>query len=551
MTCKQARQLLAAYRRHDLPLDEQAELHAHLRECAECRAQAGEYRRIGQALKALPSIEPPPDFYARVMAAVHAEGQQEASHAQVAARKKPENVVIPGLTDLSYLPSVRRAIAQRRARVIPLRSQISPAGAFALRYGAGLAALFMIFSLGVSASLLFLQQSGPVIPTCILTNTCPPPYISVYAPDPAYPLVADATASPDGQYLIYVAHNAVGSWMLEELDRQTHKSTALLPAPVTGPLTLEGWARSWMLWEQGVQGAGHPWQLNAIELSPALPGAAQPVSLLQGNKAGPDGKVVALHGISTLGATVLLAEELANGHRQLVSLDLAAQGDTARTVIPTGQEPGHLIADPAAALNKPVPGEITYYWVDQWQDSDGTLHGNIWRLLPDGLPTPVTTNDVSFSPLVVSGQLFWLEEPAAQNAGTAVGQPAPSPTATSTVTPGNGSATNSQVAGIIWSENQDGRPDLDAAPETTIAGTDSPVSNLQAGATFIVWQDKKGDYHLYDVPTNSQQSLNESVTNPLALSVSPTAVLWVTSDSPNSQIAPTKTTINLLEWPQP
>src|SRR5690348_820416 len=248
------------------------------------------------------------------------------------------------MTDVSYLPGVRRAVTERRARVTSLRSQMSPAGVFALRYGAGLAALFLIFAIGVSAGLFFLRGGPPGGPPidCVITHTCSGLNTSVFNPDPAYPLVASATASPDGQYVMYAAHNASGNWMLEELNLQTQKSTALLSAPVAGPLTLEGWARGWVLWVQGNQGAGNQWQLNATELSPALPGAAQTVHLLQGNQGGPDGKVAALHGVAALGSTVLLAEELANGHGQLVSLGLTGQSGAARSVLATTQQPDHL-----------------------------------------------------------------------------------------------------------------------------------------------------------------------------------------------------------------
>ncbi|HEU5367126.1 MAG TPA: zf-HC2 domain-containing protein, partial [Ktedonobacterales bacterium] len=208
MTCKQTRQLLAAYRREDLSPGENAELQAHLLECADCRARAAEFRQIGEALQALPKLAPPPDFYARVMAAVRAEEQQ-------AAEKKQEQVIIPGMTDVSYLPTVRRAVTERRARVTPLRSQMSPAGVFALRYGASLAALFLIFAIGVSAGLFFLRSTPPGSPPgvdCLLTHTCSGLNTFVYNPDPAYPLVASATASPDGQYVIYAAHNASGGW---------------------------------------------------------------------------------------------------------------------------------------------------------------------------------------------------------------------------------------------------------------------------------------------------------------------------------------------------
>lgn len=548
MTCKQVRQLLAAYRRDDLSPGENAELQAHLLECAECHAQAAQFRRVGETLRALPTLAPPPDFYARVMAAAQADERQTV---EAAAPKKPEKIVVPGMTDVFYLPTLRRAVLERRARVTPLRRQMSPAGAFALRYGAALAALFLIFALGVSIGLFVLLRSPGGAPD-IVTRTSPL-FTSAYNPDSAYPLVADATASPDGQYIIYAAHNASGSWMLEELDTLSHKSTALLPAPVAGPLTLDGWARSWVLWTQGKQGAGNQWEVDATELSPALPGAGQPVRLLEGSKAGPDGTVVRLHGVSTVGSTVLLAEELENGRGQLVSLDLNAAGASTRAVIAATQEPGHLYTDPTAVAD-PTTGELTEYWVDEWQDPDGTPHGNIWRLTPTGPKEAVTTNNVSFSPTIVSGKLIWLEEPSAQTGSAPGSQPLPSPTpkATGTVTPGSASAANSQVAGIIWSENLDGRADLDIGPKKSLAGTDVPVSDLQAGATFVVWKVSSGSYTLYDVPNDHARSLNDSITNPLALSVSPTAVLWVTNDSPSgSNMTLVKTAINLLPWPQP
>ncbi|HEY7349327.1 MAG TPA: zf-HC2 domain-containing protein [Ktedonobacterales bacterium] len=556
MTCKQARQLLAAYRRDDLSPGENAALQAHLRECAECRVSVAEFRAIGETLRSLPKLAPPPDFYARVMAAVQAEEQQTAERAQAAPRKKPAKVVVPGMTDVFYLPALRRAVMERRARVAPMRRQMGPTGAFALRYGAALTALFLVLAFGLSIGLFQLLRSpgsiGTTSTTCIIH--CSDSLPSFYSPDPAYPLVADATASADGRYIIYAAYNASGKWMLEELNRQTERSTALLSAPVAGPLTLEGWARSWVLWAQGDQSAGNHWELDATQLSPALPGAAQTLRLLQGNDADarPDGAVTTLHGVYALGATVLLAEELANGQGQLVSLDLTLEGTESRSVIATASQLGHLIADPTAVAD-PATGKITGYWDEQWHDPDGTLRGNIWRLAPGGVQEEVTTNGASFSPKIVAGKLIWLEAAPLPDAGTPADQPTPSPTAqaTSTATAGNGNANNSQPTGVIWSENLDGRLDLDPTSKTAISKTNSTVSDLQTGATFVVWKISKDDYYLYDVSGNTpggSHSLNSWITNPLAVSVSPTAVLWITNDSPsNSQSTVVKTAMNLLD----
>jgi hypothetical protein len=259
--------------------------------------------------------------------------------------------------------------------------------------------------------------------------------------------------------------------------------------------------------------------------------------------------VTALHGVATLGSTVLMAEELADGHGQLISLDLARQAEATRSVIFTAPELDHLITEPTATVD-PTTGVLIAYWVDQWKDPDGTLHGNIWSMTLGGIAQPVTANDISFAPKAVAGKLFWLEAVPAPNGSTS-GQPAPTATApASTPTPGlgGGSSVNSQVIGIIYTETLDGRPDLDSG-KTSVAGTlDTPVSEPQAGATFIVWHTQKSDYSLYNLSDNQTHPLNSSITNPLEVSISPTAVLWVTNDSPNSsQITISKTAINLLE----
>ncbi len=544
MTCKQARQLLAAYRRDDSSLSEHAGLQAHLVGCAECRARAAEFRRVGEALQRLPSIEPPPDFFARVMAAARADEHKAAEQART-VEKKRVTVVVPGLTDARHFPTLRRAVKERRVRLAPLRPPATPAATFALRYSAALAAVFLLFSFGLSFVLFQLLNgngSPKTLPSGLGTSQV---LTSVYAPDPAYPLVADATASADGQYIIYAAHNASGKWMLEELNRLNGQSTALLPAPVATPLSLEGWARSWVLWIQGSAGTSSNWQLNATELLPALPGAGPTLLLLRGGQDGPDGKVAALHGVYASGLTVLLAEELADGRGQLVSLDLAYGTALARSVLRKA-DPGHLILNPTS-------DGTTDYWVDSWLDVDGTVYGNIWRLLSGGSPEPVTTNDSSFAPMIVAGKLVWLEEPLPPNGESVNGASSstPTPTPVSTLTPGGGSASDAPVTGILWSEDQDGRPDLDTSPRVSISGNQL-VSQPQAGATFIVWQNRGGDFYLCDL-VNSQhsQSINQLVSNALVLTVSPTAVLWVTTDSQNSSQTPTRTTINLLEWPQP
>lgn len=546
MTCRQVRQLLAAYRRDDCSPAEHAEIEAHLLECAECRAVDAEFRRVGESIKALPQLAPPPDFFARVMAAAQADGVKATQHTQV-AEKKPETVVVPGMTNISHFPRLRRAVTERRVRLEPMRQASSPAKVFALRYSVALAATFLIFALGSVALFQLLNQRGPTVVSVNHNQPLP----SAFTPDVTYSIVVDATASPDGQYVVYAAHTPQGRWMLEELKRTSagaNASVALLPAPVSGPITIEGWARNRVLWTRGDPTSSDHWQLYATALNPALPGATEKLQLLKGGLSGQDGTVLELHGVHASGSTVLLAEQLKNDVGQLVQLDLTQADPAARTVLATAPA-GRWIADPTS-------DGTDEYWAEEWLDPDGTPHGNIMRLTPGSVvPVAITSNDASFAPMVVANKLVWLEETPQQLARIAITAPTPTatPTTQATLTPSGGSVSHAPIAsGTLWSEALDPDvADLDSGTRTHIADN---VSMPQAGATFVVWQDSNGDFNLYDVGKDTPQPLNAYISNALVLSVSPTAVLWVTDDSQSngsSSQLPSKTTINLLDWPQP
>ncbi len=555
MTCRQVRQLLAAYRRDDCSPAEHAEIEAHLEGCAECRVVEAEFRRVGESIRALPQLAPPPDFFARVMAAAQADEAKAAQQTRV-AEKKPETVVVPGLTNVSHFPRLRRAVAERRVRLEPMRQASTPAQVFALRYTMTLAAAFLLFAIGSVALVQLLGSHTPQIQVCV--SNCPHPLSSAFTPDSTYSIVADATASPDGRYVVYAARTPQGSWMLEELDRQTTKSIALLPAPVSGPITIEGWARSWVLWTQGDPEGGDHWQLHATALNPALTGATETLQLLEGGLSGQDGTVLELHGVYASGSTVLLAEQLKDEVGQLVQLDLTRADPSARTVLATAPT-GHWIADPTT-------DGTNDYWAEEWLDPDGTPHGDIMRLTPDNTPEAVTSsgisfksepeaitnNGVSFAPMVIANKLVWLDGSSQEQAQ--IHTTAPTPTATpntqATLTPSGGSVSHAPIAsGTLWSEAIDPNVvDLDSGPRSKIA---DDVSMPQAGATFVVWQNSNGDFNLYDVSKDTLQPLNAYISNALVLSVSPTSVLWVTADSQGSSQLPNKTTINLLDWPLP
>jgi hypothetical protein len=264
---------------------------------------------------------------------------------------------------------------------------------------------------------------------------------------------------------------------------------------------------------------------------------------------GQDGAVLALRGVHTFGSTVLLAELCSDERGRLVQLDLTNQGALSHTMLATSQ-PNHWIADPT------TDGQA-YYWADEWLDPDGTPHGDIMRLIPNSTPAnepvPISFNAVSFAPMIIAQKLAWLEESLPQSAqSTAAKQETPTatptPTATATLTPGGGSASNSPVAGTLWSTQLDDQLlDLDNVPRDKIADN---ASIPQAGATFVVWQDSSGSFTLYDLANDGKRQALGAISNALVVSVSPTAVLWVTADTASASQFSNKTSINLLEWPQ-
>ena len=76
MTCRRAHRLLAAYRRDDWSPRDRAALGQHLNTCPACRKIEFAYRSVGESVRQLPSITPPPGYRDGAIAGVrfcHAE----------------------------------------------------------------------------------------------------------------------------------------------------------------------------------------------------------------------------------------------------------------------------------------------------------------------------------------------------------------------------------------------------------------------------------------------------------------------------------------------
>lgn len=125
MTCHQARQQLAAYRRDDWTGAEMRALADHLASCASCRQVEATYRRVGESLRLLPTITPDAAFRESVFAAIAADQRTLGPAAMRASRAETE----------PSLPVVRAPVTQIQSRRTPrpiARASVAIAAALAI-----------------------------------------------------------------------------------------------------------------------------------------------------------------------------------------------------------------------------------------------------------------------------------------------------------------------------------------------------------------------------------------------------------------------------------
>lgn len=125
MTCLQARQQLAAYRRDDWTATEMRALAEHLEQCAACRQIEATYRRVGESLRLLPTLTPDAAFRESVFAAIAIEQRKLGPAAMRASRAETE----------PSLPVVRAPVTQiprRRTPPTVLRAAVAIAAVLAL-----------------------------------------------------------------------------------------------------------------------------------------------------------------------------------------------------------------------------------------------------------------------------------------------------------------------------------------------------------------------------------------------------------------------------------
>ncbi|WP_052888447.1 anti-sigma factor family protein [Thermogemmatispora carboxidivorans] len=627
MNCTEARVLLAVYR--DLQeaeaqpshQDEETratiqELEQHLESCPNCRQALTDFTLVGTRLQRLPAIEPPPEMRERLMRALAAE------HTRFLRRGLPGTPPPPDflkpymqeqleqeagrdpLATLSTaktgpLPAIQAPPrAQRRPRM-PQLAALAVAATFLLALLTG----------GLTSVLLLAQHSSGSIPPPAAINHPTNVVMMRYASATIYHNVVSAAADGNAVYYSAFSDGSPAGWMLLRLDRQTQLSQPLLPSAQSSPLIILGSDHNRLVWLQydppaadtsvasaatkknqhnssprdNVTEGLRSWKLfYAVVDSTTSPDSLRPQLLFSGvfNPALAAGIVhTPVPGICFLQNGLLVAALDQHGVSHLWLYSLQENGQIASHSELASAPAGHIYTSPTA-----TPDGSDIFWADEWLDSTGLLHSNIWtrqeievstptrgRWLPHTQPeTWLFRNDgTSFRPLVVGHTFFMLNTNDGLDGISALATPtpaaSPSPQSASQLAastlPLNSSVTP-------WANSSIYPPSLDflisgslymLSLEPTSDGTFSQlntishVSALQGGNTFVLWQDDNNAYGMFDVESNTFVQVGSVLNGAAFVAVNGNSAVWSDTPTPAASRSPASisplATLRMFSWP--
>lgn len=269
-----------------------------------------------------------------------------------------------------------------------------------------------------------------------------------------------------------------------------------------------------------------------------------------------------IQGTWLIGNTLLVTQIDQRGVSHLESYLLGQTGKAAQAQEIASAPAGHILAWPTTDSTG-----MEIYWADEWLGMDGTLHSNIWQQQTTDLMThssgyvenvPSTTRQVllgdgmSFQPQVVDDTLLWLStseiQVSGQGAVSANGTPFPiSAIDTSVVfTPRTDAGIypappDALVRGTIFMLPLDG-PNVGVENTLGIAGKST---SFQAGSDYVIWQDSTG-YQMYDVQSQSNVIVGETLNNASLLAVNGNTTLWLSEDAPG--VSDSQLTMMAFNW---
>ena len=553
------------------------ELDAHLEQCASCRLVLARYNFIGEQLRSMTAIEPPPEMHTRLM---HALAREQLHFMQ---RSAPGTVVTPEFlkpylqehTQSAQFPDAINAFSTAETGPLPViyakrkRHPHSHINQFAIL---GIAAMFlMLLMMGGITSLLMLAHDNPQVASTVnRTGLAAIPQSDLtllkYTTTTLYSHVVSAIADNNDIYYTAYGDGANSGWMLAKLDRATRQSTNLLTKASTNPLVVLGAANGWLVWLQyddlkstvhqnqtstgGIYSGLHAWSLHYLALT--TPGTttnaklATGATLLKGlfnRSTAPSWVSTPVQGVWFVQDSLLVAMIDANGRSHLFRYDLGA-GSPSTSMVEIATAPaGETLTSPTANNDG-----SDIFWAQEWLSADGNLHSNIWvqrvvdvqkqfrgKVLENTAQVQEVyrADQLSFRPQVVDDTLFLL---SASN-GTISTQGVPVPAFNIASVPRIDTSVYAEpldnfVQGTILMIPLAGA----SIGIPTTLGTVGQSSALQAGNHFALWQDNDS-YRMYDVQTTSDVTVGQVLSGANFIAVNGDTTVW-TADAGTTAPAP-------------
>lgn len=608
MNCIQAQAMLAAYR--DLKNEEVAtmELDAHLEQCASCRQVLARYNFIGEHVRSLPVIEPPPKMHASLMHALANEQLRFIQRSAPGTVSTPEFLKpyltekVTSLADRANtkvtqinIPDAISAFSTAETGPLPIihakrkRRPGSHVNHFAIL---GIAAMIlMLFMMGGITSLLLLAHGNTEVASTVNTvssktgnQLVPQSDLTALRYTISTPYSSVASAIADNNYIYYTAYSGGANygWMLEKLDRSTKQISDLLPKASTKPLVVLGASNGWLVWLQfddlqstvhsnlthtGATSSGlHAWSLDYLALpsqgatTNAKP--AKPVTLLNGifnHNTAPSWVSTPVQGTWFVQDSLLVTMIDANGISHLLRYNLSTDSNSSASMDEIATAPtGQILTSPTANSDG-----SNIFWAQEWLTEDGNLHSSIWvqrvplvqtqsrgKVLENTVPVKelYRSDDLSFRPQVVDDTLFLLS--ASATSGSTQGVPVPT--------------TILNIASVPRVDNSIYVEPLDDFVQGTVVmipldgtsmgmptslGTAGQSSALQAGNNFALWQDNNG-YKMYDAQTSSDVTVGDVLNSANFIAVNGDTTVWTIGAgiaTPPTGVSPS-TTLLAFSW---
>jgi hypothetical protein len=579
LNCREAREMLSAYRDLKNEQSPTADLEIHLAACPDCRQALDQYNLLARRIHALPRIEIAPEAYSRLMKTLANEHALYLKNSTASTTAKP----VPDFL-VSYLHDQNSA--QKHALTAFSTAETGPLPVISQsrkrRYHSRSLPQFGI--IGLVAVVLMLLMTGGLTSMLILTGGKPvnlqPASINIqqsqitpnlYNTNTIYNHVVSGIADNDSVY--FTAYNDQAQWMLQKLDTkgQTQESTPLLPATSPSPLIVLGSANNWLIWLQldipklitsktphdhaSSSRLVRTWSLYSLYLDNE--NSYSPHMLMSDTfdeSTAPDWTHTPIQGISFLKNTLLLTLIDAKGvsHLDQYNLDTGSNQTLATTT-----SDGHVFASPTANSDG-----SDIYWTEEWQSDDNVMHGNIWtQQIRAAIPSygrwqPHNEANIflfrddenSFHPQVINNTLFLLSTNANNSSTTSV-HDAQTPTAISSpqITPTPAIVPlpvniTPEVDPKIYG------PQADATLQGHVLafklGNYTPVplppvlsdkiATVQAGSRFLLYQNSSGAVGLYDTLVDQALTIVSTVKNATFLAVNGETAVWISNNTPDT-----------------